>query len=259
MFGLTVIQLILIILITEIIALDSGGPQTQMISKPVMVGALLGLILGDFEQGMFIGGTLQLMSMGVVGLGGASVPNYVITTIITTIVAIQSGQGYEIGLTIGLPVGMLYVNLDILHKILNGYVARWSQKLANEKKFDQSIKVLYLHLVLMSLKFLLPVLIVLIAGQTVTEAIVNAMPAWLFDGMKVAGKILPVTGMAMLLNYMPVKKNFLYLCIGFVMYAYMGVGTLGVAIVGFGLAFKYFYDQTQNVAVASVQGGLEDE
>lgn len=259
MFGLNVVQLILIILLTEIIALDSGGPQTQMISKPVMVGALLGLILGDVTQGMFIGGTLQLMSMGVVGLGGASVPNYVITTIITTIVAIQSGQGYEIGLTIGLPVGMLYVNLDILHKILNGYVARWSQKLANEKKFDQSIKVLYLHLVLMSLKFLLPVLIVLIAGQTVTEAIVNAMPAWLFNGMKVAGKILPVTGMAMLLNYMPVKKNFLYLCIGFVMYAYMGVGTLGVAIIGFGLAFKYFYDQTQNAPVASVQGGLEDE
>ena len=166
---------------------------------------------------MFIGATLQLMSMGVVGLGGASVPNYLITTIITTIVAIQSGQGYEIGLAIGLPVGMLYVNLDILHKILNGYVMRWSQKLVNEKKFSQSLNVLYLHLVLMSLKFLLPVLIVLLAGQTVTEAIVGAMPAWLFNGMTVAGKILPVTGMAMLLNYMPVKKNFLYLCIGFVM------------------------------------------
>ena len=59
MFGLNFVQLILIILITEIIALDSGGPQTQMISKPVMVGALLGLILGDPVQGMFIGGTLQ--------------------------------------------------------------------------------------------------------------------------------------------------------------------------------------------------------
>ena len=161
MFGLTILQLILILIITEIIALDSGGPQTQLISKPVVAGTLIGAILGDMTQGMFIGATLQLMSMGVVGLGGASVPNYLITTIITTIVAIQSGQGYEIGLAIGLPVGMLYVNLDILHKILNGYVMRWSQKLVNEKKFSQSLNVLYLHLVLMSLKFLLPVLIVL--------------------------------------------------------------------------------------------------
>ena len=241
MFGLTILQLILILIITEIIALDSGGPQTQLISKPVVAGTLIGAILGDMTQGMFIGATLQLMSMGVVGLGGASVPNYLITTIITTIVAIQSGQGYEIGLAIGLPVGMLYVNLDILHKILNGYVMRWSQKLVNEKKFSQSLNVLYLHLVLMSLKFLLPVLIVLLAGQTVTEA------------------ILPVTGMAMLLNYMPVKKNFLYLCIGFVMYAYMGVGTLGVAIIGFGLAFKYYYDRTQNAPAVAAAGGLEDE
>lgn len=259
MFGLNGLQLILILLITEFIAIDSGGPQTQLLSKPVVVGTLLGVILGDTTQGMFIGATLQLMSMGVVGLGGASVPNYVITTIITTIVAIQSGSGYEIGLTIGLPVGMLYVNLDILHKILNGYIMRWSQKLANDKKFSQSLSVLYLHLVLMSLKYLLPVMIVLLAGQAVTEAIVNAMPTWLFNGMTVAGKILPVTGMAMLLNYMPVKKNFLYLCIGFVMYAYMGVGTLGVAIIGFGLAFKYYYDHTQNAVSAVNQGGLEDE
>lgn len=260
MFGLSVFQLILIVLITLFIALDSGGPQTQLIAKPVVVGTIVGAVLGDTTQGMFIGATLQLMSMGVVGLGGASVPNYVITTIITTIVAIQSGQGYEIGLAIGLPVGMLFVNLDILHKILNGYVMRFSQKLANEKKFDQSVHVLYLHLILMSLKYLIPVMVVLLAGQTVTEAIVNAMPAWLFNGMTVAGKILPVTGMAMLLNYMPVKKNFLYLCIGFVMYAYMGVGTLGVAIIGFGIAFKYYYDQTQNAAVATNgSGGLEDE
>ena len=159
---------------------------------------------------------------------------------------------------------MLFVNLDVLHKILNGYVMRWSQKSFNEHKFDKGIKVLYLHLVLMSLKYLIPVVVVLIAGQAVTETIVAALPTWLFNGMKVAGKILPVTGMAMLLNYMPVKKNFLYLCIGFVMYAYMGVGTLGVAIIGFGLAFKYYFDKTNGFA--SVQqtnntnaGGLEDE
>ena len=38
MFGLTILQLILILIITEIIALDSGGPQTQLISKPVVAG-----------------------------------------------------------------------------------------------------------------------------------------------------------------------------------------------------------------------------
>ena len=140
MFGLSAFQLIMIVVLAIIVALDSGGPQTQMISKPVVIGAILGLLLGDATQGMFIGGTLQLMSMGVVGLGGASVPNYVLTTFIAVIVAIQSGAGYEIGLTVGLPVGMLYINLDILHKILCGRVAAWSQKLVNEKKFDQGLK-----------------------------------------------------------------------------------------------------------------------
>ena len=166
-----------------------------------------------------------------------------------------------VSLTVGLPVGMLYINLDILHKILNGRVAAWSQKLVNEKKFDQGLKVLYLGPLMGVAKYVVPILIVLLAGQTVTQAIVDAMPAWLFNGMTVAGKILPVTGMAMLLNYMPVKKNFLYLCIGFVMYAYMGVPTLGVAIIGFGIAFKYYLDHSGPKAAMAggPAGGLEDE
>lgn len=39
----------------------------------------------------------------------------------------------------------------------------------------------------------------------------------------------------------------------------MGVGTLGVAIIGFGLAFKYYYDRTQNAPAVAAAGGLEDE
>ena len=50
MFGLTILQLILILIITEIIALDSGGPQTQLISKPVVAGTLIGAILGDMTH-----------------------------------------------------------------------------------------------------------------------------------------------------------------------------------------------------------------
>ena len=57
MFGLSAFQLIMIVVLAIIVALDSGGPQTQMISKPVVIGAILGLLLGDATQGMFIGGT----------------------------------------------------------------------------------------------------------------------------------------------------------------------------------------------------------
>ncbi len=260
MFGLNVFQLILVLLFTEIIALDSG-PQTQFIGKPVIIGAVLGLILGDFKTGMFIGGTLQLMSMGVVGLGGASVPNYVLTTIITVIVAISGGAGYEIGLAVGLPVGMLYVNLDVARKVINGRISQAGLDKVTAGDIEGGLAVLKWHYVVISACYLLPVIIVLLLGQPVVEAIVSYMPAWLFDGMKVAGKILPVTGMAMLLNYMPVKKNILYLIIGFVMYAYMGVPTLGVGLIGVGLAIKYYNDEMKKGAgvATTVPGGMEDE
>ena len=40
-------------------------------TKPVVCGALVGLILGDLRTGIIIGGTLTLVYMGVQGVGAA--------------------------------------------------------------------------------------------------------------------------------------------------------------------------------------------
>ena len=45
-------------------SLDDGGMQLQ-IRKPLLAGTITGLILGDLTQGLIIGGTLELMWLGV--------------------------------------------------------------------------------------------------------------------------------------------------------------------------------------------------
>ena len=44
----------------------------------------------------------------------------------------------------------------------------------------------------------------------------------------------------MLLHYMPAKKYFNYILIGFVLSAYMGVPILGIAFLGVALAYKFY-------------------
>ena len=44
--------------------------------QPVTCGFIVGLILGDVKTGLTVGGTLQLMSLGISNFGGASVPDY---------------------------------------------------------------------------------------------------------------------------------------------------------------------------------------
>ena len=82
------------------------------------------------------------------------------------------------------------------------------------------------------------------------------LPSWVTGGLSVAGKLLPGLGIAMLLHYMPAKKYFNYILIGFVLSAYMGVPILGIAFLGVALAYKFYMDEEakENVGFA---GGLE--
>ena len=265
MFGMNIIQALLIILLAAFKAVDLFGPQTMVLGwSHVGLGFLTGLILGKPQLGLEIGANLSLMSLGVVGLGGASVPNFSLTTIVATIVACQTGQDYTVGLTVGLPVGMMSVYLDILIKTVGVGIANRAQALVDEGQFDKGINSILIMPVLNVLQYALPVAIIIFAGQGVIEAIVNAMPDWLSNGLQVAGKLLPVTGMAMLLNYMPVRKHWPYLILGFVLYSYLGLSILPIGLIGLVFAIMYYNNQSQisglkATGVSTVGGDMEDE
>ena len=67
--SIEIIQDILIILLTGYIVIDNLG-ITIINNWSVTTGLLAGLIMGDVKTGLLIGGTFQLMSLGVAGLGG---------------------------------------------------------------------------------------------------------------------------------------------------------------------------------------------
>ena len=60
---------------------------------------------------MVIGGTFQLMSLGVANIGGSSVPNWGLAALVGGYVAIKSTTTIEeakaVALAVGVPVGML--------------------------------------------------------------------------------------------------------------------------------------------------------
>jgi PTS system mannose-specific IIC component len=256
-FGLNFVQIFLIIALQAYCTFDIMGPQIMMISTTVL-GWLVGLICGDGATGLWIGATLHLMSLGVVGLGGASVPDYAITCIITTIITCTTGQDYSVGLTVGLPVGMLAMYLDVAVKTLGGPIQLKANQLVDAGEFDKGINFTLNTLWLNIIRGILPIAITLIAGQPVVEAIVKVIPEWLYKGMQVAGSILPVTGMAILLNYMPVRKHFPYLILGFVLYSYLGLSTLPIAMIGLVFAVTYFQREIR-IADQTSGGDMEDE
>ena len=246
---MTVIQDILIVLLAGWMTIDQNGPVV-MSWFSVIVGTISGLIMGDLNTGLMIGGTFQLMSLGVAALGGASAPNYGLATIIGTFIAVRTGTGIDAAVAVGLPVGLLAIQLEVVIRIVNNFVAHRMQTDNNEGKWGSMNRIALVGPLLCSLQTIIPTLIVVCFGASVVNFILDIIPLWVTDGLSIAAGMLPVVGIGMLMRYMPVKKFLPFILIGFVLSAYLSMPVLGIAIVGFAAAFWYFTTEMRKAAEA---------
>lgn len=181
-----------------------------------------------------------VMSLGVAALGGASAPNYGLATIIGTFIAVRTGTGTDAALAVGLPVGLLAIQLEVVVRIINNFVAHRMQTHNNEGEWGKMNREAWLGPIICSLQTMIPTVIVVCFGADVVNFILEFIPKWVTNGLSIAAGMLPVVGIGMLMRYMPVKKFLPFILVGFVLSAYLQVPVLGIAIIGFAAAFWYF-------------------
>lgn len=204
MVNFTILQVVLLTLLAFIKHVDYYGIPMIFVNYAVFWGLITGVVMGDWKTGLVIGGTIQLMQLGVAGFGGSSIPDYGTMAIIATAYGVTLGS--DTGLAIGLPVGMLGIQLDVVAKILNGFVVEKSQKFCNEGKFNQMNAILWVCPALFGLCAALPVFVSVTLGQPAVNWLLEVMPQWFLSGLTLAGKMLPAVGIAMLLRYMPTRQ-----------------------------------------------------
>ncbi|MCY7024803.1 MULTISPECIES: PTS mannose/fructose/sorbose/N-acetylgalactosamine transporter subunit IIC [Streptococcus] len=206
--------------------------------SPVFAGFITGLIMGDLTTGLFIGGSLQLFVLGVGTFGGASRIDATSGAVLATAFSVAQGYKPELAIaTIAVPVATLLTYFDILGRMTTTYFAHRVD--AAVERFDyKGIERNYLLGALpWALSRALPVFLALAFGGTFVEAIVDGVAGvkWLAAGLTLAGRMLPGLGFAILLRYLPVKRNLHYLALGFGLTAmltvlYSNIQTLGGAV-----------------------------
>jgi PTS system mannose-specific IID component len=208
---------------------------TMLLSRPLVLGPLVGLVLGDINQGVIIGATLELIFMGNIKVGAAIPPDVVTGGVLGTAFAIISGKGPGIALAIAIPISilaeMVISGLFVFRAVLN-------------KKFHQYAdegdyrNIQRLHIISGLLRPLLMGIIILLAlqlGAGAMKSFLDMIPAWVQSGLQVAGNMLPALGFALLMNLMFNRKVAPYFFLGFVLAAYLklpviAIGGLGVII-----------------------------
>ena len=211
----------------------------------VLTGIIAGLCVGDLATGLQVGSTMLISSMGFYTYGGATIPDFITGTIFGTVVGAKTGS-VESGIVVAGGIALLMSQMDILGRASTTVF----QHLAEGALANNSIKKMELYTILGTLPWILSRAIPVVLGMILIDNVVvltnfaNSVN-WIANGLRVVGKILPAAGFALLLTYMDLKKYWPFFVIGFVLFAYAGMGTVALALVG--LAAASFF----------VQGGLQ--
>lgn len=257
-------QIILLSLYAGFAIWDAINPNFGF-NNPVIAGFIAGVVLGDIKTGLAVGGTLQLMILGVGTYGGASMPDYMSGAIVGTAFAIISGKGLEFAIGLAVPIGLLLVQFDVLARFSNTVLQHKAETYADQRDYKKVELMNLLGVFTWGASRAVPVFLALMFGNDLVQKALDLSPEWLLGGLQVAGGLLPALGIAILLRYLPIKNFYAYIIIGFVGAAYLKVPMLGIALLGLALALITFNKRKEEgtqkvvVATAATEGGIIDE
>jgi mannose/fructose/N-acetylgalactosamine-specific phosphotransferase system component IIC len=218
---------------------DNLGPTLIYASRPLIAGAVAGLIIGDVTLGMAVGATLELSALGIYTYGGATIPDYTTGAIVGTALAHAAGGDFShqlaIGIGLGIPAALLLTALDPIGRFLPTF---WIHRADHAAIAGRTREMTVLHWTAFipwaAVRAVPTFLAVYYSG--VVGTVEKDIPAWFTSGMTLVGAILPAVGFAMLLKLLPVARYWYMLLIGYVLFAYMNVGLLGIALFGVAIA-----------------------
>lgn len=250
------LKTILIGLYSGLCGIDSDNTLIHF-HRPIVSGLIVGLILGDPQKGLIVGGTLELVFLGVMPIGGAQPPNSVIGGILGTAFAILTNVDAKVAIGIAVPFSIAVQAASNLIYTANAGFIHKADKYAEECD-TRGIELMNLAgMIPMFIFFFLFSFVPLYFGANAAKAAIDSIPTVILDGFQVAGGMMPTVGFAILLRIMLKKDLVHFMLLGFVLATYFELSIVGVAIVATIIAaYTYFNGRLDDEDKEGVSNGI---
>ncbi len=223
--------------------LDPYMLSWQCLNRPLVVGPLTGLLLGDLQTGLVMGASLEAIFMGISAVGGSVPSDCLSGTIIPVAYAILVGgaDSVETGLALALTIGTIMSSFNSMLTPVWAALAPYWENLAQEcnpKKFKA------ISLVVNALASLPGAIVIFIAvafGVTGLQNALAALPAWVLTGLSAAGSMMTAVGFGILLSMIWNKEICIFYFVGFICAKSLGLSSLGIAVIGAAIALTLFF------------------
>lgn len=213
-----------------------------LLERPICCGAMVGIVLGNIPLGVAIGAQLELIFLGTITIGGSLPADLAVGSVLATAFAMinnvsnDPAEAASIAIALAVPISLLAVYVYQVFKLFcTTMVQRYDRLLEEGKDREALFQNVWLTLMYPTIFAVIAFFAVLL-GSEVINSLVSAIPARVLTALQTAGNVLPALGFAILLKNMWKNDIAPFYFIGFVAAAYLGLGTVPIAIIGICIA-----------------------
>ena len=238
---MSIISIILVVLVAFLAGMEGILDEFQF-HQPLVACTLIGLVTGNLEAGIVLGGTLQMIALGWANIGAAVAPDAALASVASAIILVLGGQGVK-GVTsaiaIAVPLAVAGLFLTMIVRTIAVPIVHLMDAAAEEGNIR---KVEMWHIIavcLQGVRIAVPAAALLFIPAQIVQSFLESMPAWLTDGMAIGGGMVVAVGYALVINMMATKEVWPFFVIGFVVAAISQLTLIALGALGVALALIY--------------------
>ena len=232
---MSIISMVLVVVVAFLAGLEGILDQFQF-HQPIVACTLIGLVTGNLTAGVMLGGSLQLLALGWANIGALA---SVAAAIILVLGGDFSSKGIAVAQGVAIPLAVAGLFLTMIVRTLSVGLVHTADAAAKKGDIKGVERAHFVALLLQGLRIAIPAALLLMIPADTVKGALEAMPAWLSDGMQIGGGMVVAVGYAMVINMMASREVWPFFAIGFALAAVSQLTLIALGAIGVALALIY--------------------
>lgn len=232
----------------------------NMIGRPLVAGLIVGIILGDVENGVIAGVMVQALFIGQITPGGAMPADVNWAGYIGIPLALAAGGGGAEAVVLAVPLSMLGLALFNFIMSINTFFPHWGDKAAERGDSKGIATATYCAAIPSFVLRAGSAALICYFGAPFAETLLNSMPDTVMRFFEVAGRMLPAVGFAMLLKQSLRENSMIILFIlGWVLMGSTSMTVSALALFAAAIAYIFVFGKTKELVTVAGNVDAEDD
>lgn len=229
------------------------------LQRPLVCGALTGLILGHPVEGAVIGATINLVYLGFMSAGGSMPADMGLAGVLGTVYAICGGLDTDTALALAVPIGILGTIVWAGRMTFDCAFVHMADKYIEKGEYNKiwRANVLFPQIMCFCMTAI-PCTLAAYFGANYISSILDLLSGTVLTVFQIIGGLMPCLGIAITLQYIYKGESRIFLFAGFLLAVYSGLPLLTLGIIALLTAVVYVQitdNKAPAVAGAGATGG----